>query len=77
MPFGTERSIRNGRELSIKVGETIIENVNSAKLLGVVIDRFLSWSTHTEALTKKTVQLNWSFTKSPIFYVLLGVTQSF
>ena len=42
--------------LSIKVCETIIGNVNSAKLLGVVIDRFLSWSTHTEALTKKTVK---------------------
>ena len=56
MPFGTERSIRNGRDLSIKVGETIIENVNSAKLLGVVIDHFLSWSTHTEALSKKTVK---------------------
>ena len=52
MLIGTEQRIRNGRNLSIKVGETIIENVNSAKLLGVVIDRFLSWSTHTEALTK-------------------------
>ena len=72
MLIGTEQRIRNGRDLSIKVGETIIENVNSAKLLGVVIDRFLSWSTHTKALTKK-----WSFTKSPIFSVLRSVTQSF
>ena len=53
MLIGTEQRNRNERDLSIKVGETIIENVNSAKLLGVVIDRFLSWSTHTEALTKK------------------------
>ena len=47
--------------LSIKVGETIIGNVNSAKLLGVVIDRFHSWSTHTEALTKKTCQVKLEF----------------
>ena len=52
MLIGTAQRIGNGRDLSIKVGETIIENVNSAKLLGVVIDRFLSWSTHTEALKK-------------------------
>ena len=52
MLIGTKQRIRNGRDLSMKVGETIIENVNSAKHLGVVIYRFLSWSTQTEALTK-------------------------
>ena len=42
MLIGTEQRIINARDLSIKVGETMIDNVKSAKLLGVVIDRFLS-----------------------------------
>lgn len=32
MLIGTEQRFRNGKDLSIKVGESIIENVDSAKL---------------------------------------------
>ena len=37
----------------MKVGDVLIENVKCAKLLGVNIDEYLSWSVHIDVLCKK------------------------
>jgi hypothetical protein len=53
---GTERRLRKSRKLSLQAGDDIfIENVPYAKLLGVYIDRCLTWSEHIEILLKTGV----------------------
>ena len=54
MLIGTEQRLRKSRKLSLQVGDVFIENVSCAKLLGVYIDRCLTWSEHVEILSKKT-----------------------
>ena len=53
MIIGTEQRLRNCRKLLMKVDDITIENISCAKLLGVYIDRCLTWSEHVEILSKK------------------------
>lgn len=51
MVIGTEQRLKNCRK-SIQVESVVIENMSCAKLLGVYIDKCLTWSEHVDILSK-------------------------
>lgn len=51
-PKGMKQNIANCK-LSIKIGETELDEVTETKFLGVIIDNKLSWDSHISALAKK------------------------
>ena len=69
MLIGTEQRLRKSRKLSLQVGDVFIENVSCAKLLGVYIDRCLTWSEHVEILLKKTCKQIRCVVKIAFYYV--------
>ena len=55
MVISTSQKLRHQpfKHLSVKIGEDCIENVNSQKILGIVVDYSLNWSIQVENIAKK------------------------
>ena len=56
MLFGTHQRLSRLRELCIKAGDTVLEQVPSFKYLGLHLDSVLNWRKHTEVLAAKAAQ---------------------
>jgi hypothetical protein len=53
MIIDSKHRIKNNYELKLSVGNKLLQNVKSQKLLGVYIDNCLNWSTHINQTCKK------------------------
>ena len=40
-------------DLNVKIGKTVITKTNSYKYLGIIIERNLTWSEHTDTIKNK------------------------
>lgn len=56
MLIGTKQKLSKCKKLYIKVGDVVLNTVEKAKLLGVTIDEYLTWSDHIDFLSKKLAQ---------------------
>ena len=55
MVISTSQKLRHQpiKYLNVKIGEDCIENVNSHKILGIVLDHKLNWSIQLKNIAKK------------------------
>ena len=58
-PGNTNKEYTVTAEFDVKIGDEIIKQVSETKFLGITIDNKLSWDTHINKLSKKTVMCYW------------------
>ena len=56
MNFGTGQKLRNSTKVSYKLNNTILEEVNNCKLLGIFFDQSLTFDIHCSELSKKMMK---------------------
>ena len=53
MVLGSSTKLRKSNEMNMYVNNVRIQNVNSHKLLGVILDESLTWNLQVDAVVKK------------------------
>ena len=54
--FGSQRKLHSCSQLSLKINDHFLEQKDSFKYLGVIINQNMSWSDHIEILSRKISQ---------------------